>query len=93
VIIDLRPGSPTFKQWAGIELSSLNHKAIYVPEGFAHGFLTLVDECEMFYQMSETFHSECAAGVRWNDPVFAIDWPGEIGVMSDRDKNYPDYLP
>ncbi len=93
VIIDLRPDSPTFKRWEGIELSSDNRKAVYIPEGFAHGFLTLIDDCEVFYQMSEVFHSECAAGVRWDDPVFDIEWPDEVGVMSERDKNYPDFLP
>lgn len=93
VIIDLRTDSLTFKRWAGIELSAENHKAIFIPEGFAHGFLTLADESEVFYQMSELFHSECAAGVRWDDPVFAIEWPGDIGVMSERDKNYPDFRP
>ena len=93
VIIDLRPDSLTFTRWAGIELSAKNHLAIYIPKGFAHGFLTLADESEVFYQMSELFHSECADGVRWDDPVFAIEWLGEIGVMSERDKNYPDFQP
>jgi dTDP-4-dehydrorhamnose 3,5-epimerase len=93
VIIDLRPDSSTFTRWAGVELSAQNHVAIYIPEGFAHGFLTLVDESEVFYQMSEPFHSDCAAGVRWDDPVFAIEWLGEIGVMSERDKSYPNFRP
>ncbi len=91
VIVDLRRESPTFKRWSGVELSAENRKAIYVPEGVAHGFLTLADECEVYYQMSRVFHSPSAAGVRWNDPAFAIDWPGEISVMSERDRHYPDY--
>ncbi len=91
VIIDLRKDSPTFKRWAGIELSAKNHMALYIPEGFAHGFLTLINGSELYYQMSEIFHPECAAGVRWDDPVFAIEWLGEVSVMSDRDKNFPDF--
>lgn len=91
VIVDLRSESPTFKRWAGVELSAENHKALYIPEGFAHGFLTLADRCEVFYQMSSIFHSASAAGVRWDDAAFAIDWPGEVRVMSERDRNYQDY--
>lgn len=91
VIIDLRPDSPTFKRWSGTELSAENHKAVYIPKGFAHGFLTLVDKCEVFYQMSELFHSEYAAGARWNDPAFDIDWLGDVSVISGRDQHYPDF--
>lgn len=91
VILDLRPDSPTFNLWVGIELSAANRCALYIPEGFAHGFLTLADESEVFYQMSEFFHSECNDGVRWNDPAFAIDWPGEVTLMSERDRCYPDF--
>ncbi len=91
VIIDLRPVSPTFKQWVGVELSAEDRKEIYVPGGFAHGFLTLSDESEVFYQISELFQSECTTGVRWDDPAFSIDWPGEIHVMSERDKTFPDF--
>jgi len=91
VIVDLRRESSTFTQWFGVELTAENRKALYVPEGFAHGFLTLMDDTEVLYQMSEFFHSECAAGVRWDDPVFAIDWPGKIAVISDRDARYPDF--
>ena len=91
VIIDLRPDSATYRQWSGIELTALNRKSVYIPEGFAHGFFTQADNCEVYYQMSESFHPECAAGVRWNDPAFSIRWPGDACIMSDRDRNYPDY--
>ncbi len=92
VIIDLRPDSETYKKWFGTELSKENHKMIYVPEECAHGFLTLEDNTEVFYQMSEYFHSDYAVGVRWNDPVFSIDWPDEVQVISDRDRDYPDVI-
>lgn len=91
VIVDLRNDSKTFTQWFGVELTAESRKALYVPEGFAHGFLTLMDDTEVLYQMSEFFHTECAVGIRWNDPLFAIDWPGEIAVISDRDARYPDF--
>ena len=75
VIIDLRPDSPTYKQWVGEELTAQNRKMLYIPEGFAHGFLTLMDNTEVFYQMSTPYTSKSAAGVRWDDPVFKIHWP------------------
>jgi dTDP-4-dehydrorhamnose 3,5-epimerase len=89
VIIDLRPGSPTFKNWYGLELSAENHRALYVPVGIAHGFQTLVDNTEVFYQMSEFYHPECAHGMRWDDPAFNVKWPIEASVMSEKDKSYP----
>ena len=89
VIIDLRHDSLTFTKWFGVELTAENRKALYVPEGFAHGFLTLQDSTEALYQMSEFFHSECAAGVRWNDPLFSISWPSAVQVISERDRDYP----
>ena len=91
VIVDLRPGSPTQTRWFGIELSAVNRRALYVPKGFAHGFITLADESEVLYQISTQFHPESAAGVRWNDPAFTIEWPLEAVVMSGRDRSYPDY--
>jgi dTDP-4-dehydrorhamnose 3,5-epimerase len=91
VIIDLRRDSATFRQWASVELTAGNRKSVYIPEGFAHGFLTLTDNCEVFYQMSEYFHSECFSGVRWNDPAFSIQWPGDVSIISDRDRNLPDF--
>jgi dTDP-4-dehydrorhamnose 3,5-epimerase len=91
VIIDLRKESSTLTKWFGVHLSAENRLALYVPEGFAHGFLTLVDDTEVLYQMSEFFHPECSSGVRWNDPAFGIEWPGEVDVISDRDASYPDF--
>jgi len=91
VIVDLRPASATFKHWAGIELTAESHKTLYIPEGLAHGFLTLVDDSEVFYQMSAFFYPERAAGIRWNDPAFDIRWPGEVGVIAERDRAYPDF--
>jgi dTDP-4-dehydrorhamnose 3,5-epimerase len=91
VIVDLRNDSKTFTQWFGVELTAENRKALYVPEGFAHGFLTLMDDTEVLYQMSEFFHTECAAGVRWDDPAFMIAWPYTVSMISERDQNYPDF--
>lgn len=92
VIIDLRPGSSTFKQYTAAVLTAQNHKMLYVPEGFAHGFLTLEDHTEVFYQMSEFYAPEYARGVRWNDPAFGVQWPAEVQIISDRDQNYPDFV-
>jgi dTDP-4-dehydrorhamnose 3,5-epimerase len=86
-VIDLRPESPTFKQYIGLVLTGHNHKMLYVPEGFAHGFLTLEDNTEVFYQISEFYSPEHARGVRWNDPAFGIAWPLAPSAMSDRDRN------
>jgi dTDP-4-dehydrorhamnose 3,5-epimerase len=91
VIIDLRPDSPTFTQWAAVELTAESRRMLYVPERFAHGFQTLEDNTEVFYQISEFYSPEYARGVRWNDPVFAIEWPEDQPILSDRDKNYPDF--
>lgn len=92
VIIDLRPESPTFKQWIGEELTAENRRMLYVPEGFAHGFETLEDDTEVFYQISEFYAPRSEGGVRWNDPAFAIRWPAGDGVtINDRDRMYPDF--
>lgn len=92
VIIDLRPESPTFKQWIGEELTAENRRMLYVPEGFAHGFQTLEENTEVFYQISEFYTPQSEGGVRWNDPAFAIRWPASDGVtINDRDRNYPDF--
>ncbi|MBI5740596.1 MAG: dTDP-4-dehydrorhamnose 3,5-epimerase [Nitrospirae bacterium] len=91
VIVDLRPASATFRQWLPVVLSGENRTMLYVPEGFAHGFLTLEDDTEVFYQMSEFYHPERARGVRWNDPALSVEWPAEVKVMSERDRHYPDY--
>lgn len=88
-VIDLRPESPTFKQWLAVKLSAENRRMLYIPEGLAHGFETLMDATEVFYQMSEIYHPECARGVRWNDQVFEIDWPLPVSVISEKDNSYP----
>lgn len=92
VIIDLRKDSETFKQWFGVELTAENRKEIYIPVGFAHGFLTLKDKSEVFYQMSQVFKPEFSEGVKWNDTAFNIKWPIEIKVISEKDKLYKNYL-
>jgi dTDP-4-dehydrorhamnose 3,5-epimerase len=91
VIIDLRPQSPTFRQHVGLVLTARNHKMLYVPEGFGHGFLTLEDNTEVFYQMSEFYSADHAKGVRWNDPAFGIEWPLAPSTMSDQDRSCPDF--
>ncbi len=92
VIIDLRPQSPTFKKHVAAELSAENRKMFYIPEGLAHGFQTLEDDCEVFYQISEFYEASRARGVRWNDLAFGINWPEPVRVISGRDRNYPDFL-
>ena len=92
VVIDLRRDSPTSKQWVGVTLTSRNYRMLYVPEGFAHGFQTLVDNTEVFYQISEFHHPECARGIRWNDPAFGIAWPMDVTVMSPKDRQYQDFV-
>ena len=91
VIIDLRPSSSTFKKNFGIELSELNHRMLYIPVGLAHGFQTLEDQTEVFYQMSQYFHESYARGIRWNDPAFSIRWPLPISYISSKDNNYEDF--
>jgi dTDP-4-dehydrorhamnose 3,5-epimerase len=91
VVVDLRPQSPTYKQWIGATLTAENRLMLYVPEECGHGFLTLADETEVFYQISEVYHPELARGVRWNDLAFDITWPGPAEQMSDRDRTYPDF--
>ena len=92
VIIDLRLASPTYKQWFGVELTADNHKMLYVPEGFAHGYQTLEDNTEVFYLVSEFYSPKHERGIRWNDPIFNIKWP-EVHdiIISDKDRNLPDY--
>jgi dTDP-4-dehydrorhamnose 3,5-epimerase len=91
VVLDLRPASSTFKQWVAVELTSENRRMLYIPEGFTHGFQTLKDNTEVFYQMSEFYHPDHARGVRWNDPAFRIVWPSDVIVISDKDREYPDF--
>jgi len=91
VVLDVRPCSPTFKHWTAVTLTAATRNAVYVPEGCAHGFLTLEDDSEVFYQISEFYHPELARGVRWNDPAFGIQWPSAVELISDRDRAYPDF--
>ncbi|MDX2253608.1 MAG: dTDP-4-dehydrorhamnose 3,5-epimerase [Nitrospira sp.] len=91
VVVDLRRESATYKRWFGIELTAENEKMIYVPEGFAQGYLTLSDNTEMNYHTSKLFNREAATGVRFDDPQFGIEWPIEIAVMSQQDQQWPDY--
>jgi dTDP-4-dehydrorhamnose 3,5-epimerase len=90
VIVDLRPTSPTFKQWVSVELSADNHALVYIPRGFAHGFQTLVDDTELFYQISTPHVPKAARGIRWDDPEIAVVWPAaDRRVISARDLTLP----
>jgi dTDP-4-dehydrorhamnose 3,5-epimerase len=92
VIIDLRHRSPTFKQWVGIELTAGNRRILYIPKDLAHGFQTLEDETEIYYQMSDVYVPGSSQGVRWDDPAFGITWPETTNVIIDeRDRTYPDF--
>ncbi len=91
-IVDLRLHSPTHLEWCGYELSPENGRSLYVPEGFAQGYRTLVDETELAYQMSHVYVPEAASGLRWDDPAFAIEWPAaDQRLISIRDQSWPDY--
>jgi dTDP-4-dehydrorhamnose 3,5-epimerase len=93
VAVDLRAGSPTRCRWYGLELNDADRRALYLPAGFAHGFLTLTDETEVLYQIS-SYHAPAAArGVRWDDPAFKIEWPAAPEVISEQDRGYPDFRP
>lgn len=91
VLIDLRPHSGTFAKWTAVELTARNRRMLYVPEGIAHGFLTLEDDTEVFYHMSAYYSAEHARGVRWNDPAFGIQWPMDVLVISEKDRHLPDF--
>jgi len=93
VIIDLRPDSPTFRQHFGAELSAENRCMLYVPKGFAHGFITLEDDTEAFYFVDEFYAPHAERGLRWNDPAFSIEWPMEPAELSDKDAAHPDFDP
>ncbi len=93
VIVDLREHSPTARQWIAAELTANNRTMVYIPEGFAHGFQTLEDNTEVFYQMSEFYAPLSARGLRWNDPAFAIRWPLPAAWMSEKDSSYDDFNP
>lgn len=89
VIVDLRENAGTYLEWTSVRLNATRKNMLYVPEGLAHGFLTLEDNCEVHYQISEFYCPDRAAGIRWNDPAIGIVWPGEVAVISDRDRNFP----
>ena len=93
LIVDLRSASETYMEWIAVELTADNRNMIYVPEGVAHGFQTLSDNTEVFYQMSEWYVPEAAQGVRWNDPHFKIIWPLEVAMVSERDSSFKDFIP
>ena len=93
VIVDLRAGSPTFCEWIGVELSAATGRALFVPEGFAHGFVTLADDTDVHYHMGRFYEGAAARGFRWDDPRFGIRWPLSPAVLSDRDATYPDFDP
>ncbi len=91
VVVDLRPASPTFKQWVGVELTASNRLMFYIPKGFAHGFQTLETNSEVFYQISAPYVPGSGRGVRWNDPAFAIEWPEGDRTIIARDNEYLDF--
>ncbi|MFI5323861.1 MAG: dTDP-4-dehydrorhamnose 3,5-epimerase [Thermodesulfobacteriota bacterium] len=91
VIVDLRRNSETFGKHIGITLTAENRTMLHIPKGFAHGFLTLEDDTEVHYQMSEFYAPECARGFRWDDPFLGIEWPWEVRVISEKDRSYPDF--
>jgi dTDP-4-dehydrorhamnose 3,5-epimerase len=91
VAVDLRPASPTYTRWFGLELMPDNHRMLYIPPGFGHGFVTLADASEVLYQISDYFEPSAASGVRWDDPAFAIVWPRAPEVINARDAGWPDF--
>lgn len=91
VIVDLRPESPTFRQWFAADLSDKNHQMLYVPDGFAHGYQTLASQTEVFYQVSTFYHPASERGVRWDDPAFGIEWPLPVTDISKKDASHPDW--
>jgi dTDP-4-dehydrorhamnose 3,5-epimerase len=93
VAVDLRPDSPTYLKWVGVELSAAKRNAFFIPAGFAHGFLTLENGSEVYYQMGENYDATLQRGVRWNDPAFGIVWPFAPAVIAPRDAEYASYTP
>jgi dTDP-4-dehydrorhamnose 3,5-epimerase len=92
VVVDLRRDSASFRRWYGVELTAANRRALYIPPGVAHGFQTLADAAEVFYQITPAYVPGAARGVRWDDPAFAVAWPAATArILSDRDRDYPDF--
>ncbi len=91
VIVDLRPDSPTYKRWTGVELTATNQIMLYVPAKFAHGFITLEDDTELTYLISEAYAPEVARAIRWDDSEFKIEWPRPVEAISDKDAGWPDF--
>lgn len=91
VVADIRPGSPTFRQWLGIELTADNRKAIYVPAGLAHAYQALTDDAEVLYSASAFHHPDAERGIRWNDPAFGIEWSVRAAIVSEKDSKWPDF--
>lgn len=89
VVVDIRKGSPTYGQWQGFILSAANKRQLLVPQGFAHGFCTLVPNCEVLYKVDELYSSEHDRGIAWNDPALGIDWPTSTPILSDKDGKHP----
>jgi dTDP-4-dehydrorhamnose 3,5-epimerase len=90
VAVDLRPDSPTFRKWIGVELNAEDGRALYIPRGFAHGCYSLADSTEVAYQISPEYRPDAARGIRWNDPLVGVAWPGPVEVIAPRDRDYPD---
>lgn len=91
VMIDLRPTSATYLKWIGVKLTATSRQLIYVPPGFAHGFQTLMNHSEVFYQVSMPFTPQAERGIRWNDSAFNIRWPLSVSVISGKDQSHPDF--
>jgi dTDP-4-dehydrorhamnose 3,5-epimerase len=91
VAVDLRPQSASYRRWTGVDLTADNRRALYIPVGCAHGFLTLTDDAEVLYMIDAPYSAAHGRGARWNDPAFGIEWPGTVRVMNDRDAGYPDF--
>jgi dTDP-4-dehydrorhamnose 3,5-epimerase len=91
VIVDIRPQSRTFKQWIGVELNEVNRRMLYVPEGFAHGYLTLQDETEVYYMITEYYAKTSEGGILWNEPEISIEWPQKPKIISDKDLDHPPF--
>lgn len=91
VIVDLRPDSSTYRRWLGVELTADNRRALYVPEGFGHGYMTLEDNTDVMYQVTAFYTPGAEGGLRYNDPAFGIVWPLPVAVISDKDATWPDF--